>query len=172
MRDRIHYQLEQKMFRALRGRVAIEHYAGKKAGDSLTHDEQFDAWFLRSISMAAHGLWSALDEDIRKCGEIRSARNVLISQERAMLLSQGFSHWYAYVDECGRYVFPKCSVARVVSALGRDSIRPLARGLYWAARSARADGERWLMLRCVGSAVTILITGWITRLRFHLFPAK
>jgi len=165
IRDRVHYQMERKMFRALRDRVSIEHYVGKKEGDSLTHDEQFDAWFLRSISMAAHGLWPAFDEDIRRCGDLRAERDVPVSQRRAMLLSQGFSHWYGYVDEHGKCGFPKRSVASAVSALGRNSIRPIARGFYWAARYAREDGEKWLMMRCLGFAAATLMSGWTSKRR-------
>jgi hypothetical protein len=166
LRDRVHYQMEQKIFRALRGRISIEHYVGKKAGDPLTHDEQFDAWLLRSISMAAHGLWSAFDDDIRRCGELRAERDVPISQGRAMLLSRGFSHWYGYVDEHGKCRFPKRSVACAVSALGCDFIRPIARGFYWAARYAREDGEKWLMMKCLGFAIATLMSDGTAKPRF------
>lgn len=165
VRDRVHYQMEQRMFRVLRDRASIEHYVGKKAGDPLTHDEQFDAWLLRSVSMAAHGLWSAFDEDIRRCGELRVERDVAVSQRRAMLLSQGFSHWYGYVDERGKCRFPRRSVAHAVSALGRDSIRPIARGFYWAARYARQDGERGVMLNCLGFAAATLVSGRTVKAR-------
>jgi glycosyltransferase involved in cell wall biosynthesis len=160
VRDRIHWQMEQRMFRALRGRVAIERYAGKKAGEPLTHEERFDAWLLRSISMAAHGMWSAFDEDIRQCGTIRAEKDVPISAQRARLISQGFSHWYGYVGKDGKSVFPRDSVACAVDALGRDAIRPIARGFYWAARNARADGERWLPLRCIGFAIGTITSAW------------
>jgi len=166
LRDRVHYQMEQRMFRALRGRVPIERYVGKKAGDPLTHDEQFDAWLLRSISMAAHGLWSAFDDDIGRCGALRAKKDVPISQKRAMLLSQGFSHWYGYVDEHGKWAYPKRSVAAAVNALGRESVRPIARGFYWGARYARQDGEKWLMMKWLAFAVATLMSGAVAKPRF------
>jgi glycosyltransferase involved in cell wall biosynthesis len=117
VRDRIHYQWEQKMFRSLRGKVAIERYVGKQAGGALTADEQFDAWFLRSISMAAHGLWPEFDEDIAICAKLRATTDAPLSQPQAKLLSQGFSHWYGYVDEHGKCVIPRRSVMNAVHAL-------------------------------------------------------
>lgn len=159
VRDRIHYTMEQRMFGALRGKVPIERYAGKAIGAPLTHEERFDAWLVRSISMAAHGLWAAFDEDIGHCGALNREIPAPITAHRARLLSQAFSHWYAYVDERDRWLSPARSVRRAISALGSDAVRPIARGFYWAARNAYADGKRWVAMRCAAFAARTLLSG-------------
>jgi glycosyltransferase involved in cell wall biosynthesis len=168
-RDRIHFSMERMMFRDLRGTVALQRYAGKSDDALLDDEERFDAWLLRAISMAAHGLWQQFDEDIQQCAQIQRICAFPVSEERAHLLSQGFSHSLAYADEDGKPAFPRRSVSNAISALGRGAVRPLARGFYWAASLALKERDLALALRCLTYTALVFVHG---RGRSELKPLR
>jgi hypothetical protein len=163
-RQLVHFDFDAQAFETLRRETPLSAYIGERA-DTLGPQQCFEAWFVRSATMARHGLWEGFAEDIQECGRRRPQDCPSLTESMASKLMMVFSRADTIEAGLRKPGYPGFIVNAFLGALGTEAIRPIARGFYYAAREAHADGLNWLSLRCVVFAVNALMRGLLLKLQ-------
>lgn len=150
-RSLIHAQFDRRAFEKARKEAPLGSYIGNTDA-TLSPSEHAEAYLVRALTMARHGLWQECREDLLAITRVEG--NPGVPTSRLELLSNVFGNTQAIEFGMQTAGYPRAMLKMFFANLGAPACRPIARGFYWAARTAKADGEYGMALRCLGYAIS------------------
>lgn len=163
-RHLVHFDFDARAFETVRRDVPLGAYIGMPDA-KLSPRETFEAWFVRSATMARHGVWQGFREDIRECERHVPRAGPRLTKDMALKLTRVFSNYESIDAGLREAGYPGWVVRAFIRAVGTSAVRPIVRGFYYAARDAYADGFRWMAIRCLAFAAGAILSGWVVPFR-------